>query len=125
MREALKKAIGLNPNYAQSYNLYAFISVVRNEEIEEAEEYLKKALLLAPGNQWFQIRSAELFMRKEEFTNARRIALKVFQTAPDEELRIYAQNRINLINSLEAQLISIKNYKDRQKNEISDRVLTD
>ena len=125
MRDALKKAIALNPNYAQSYNLYAFISVVRNEEIEEAAEYLKKALSLAPGNQWFQIRSAELFMRKEEFTNARRIALKVFQTAPDEDLRIYAQNRINLINSLEAQLIAVKNYNDRLKTEIPDKPLTD
>ncbi len=125
MREALKKAIALNPNFALGYNLYAFISVVRNEEIDQGFEYVKKALSLMPGNQWFQIRSAELFMRKEDFTNARRIAQKVFQTAPDEELRIYAQNSINLINSLEAQLIAIKNYNDRLKTEIPDKLLTD
>lgn len=125
MRESLKKAIALNPDFAPSYSLDAFISVVRNEEIDEGIAYVKKALLLAPGNQWFQIRSAELLMRKEEFTNARRIAQKIFQTAPDEELRVYAQNSINLINSLEAQLIAIKNYNDRLKTEIPDKLLTD
>lgn len=125
MREALKKAIALNPNFTQSYNLYAYISVVRNEEIDEGLEYIKKALALAPGNQWYQIRSAELFMRKEDFANARQIAQKVFQTAPDEELRIYALNRINLINSLEKQLQSLKDYNERVKSEVPDKILTD
>lgn len=125
MREALKRAMALNPNFAQSYNLYAFISVVRNEEIDEGLAYIKKALLLAPGNQWFQIRSAELFMRKEDFANARQIAQKVFKTAPDEALRIYALNRINLINSLERQLQSLNDYNERVKAEIPDKILTD
>jgi predicted Zn-dependent protease len=125
MREALRRAITLNPNFAQSYNLYAFINIVRNEEIEQAAEYMKKAAALAPGNQWYQIRSAEILMRKEDFANARQIAQKIFQTAPDEELRIYALNRINLINSLEKQLESLKNYNERLKNEIPDKILTD
>lgn len=125
MRDALKQAIALNPEFAQSYNLYAFISVVRNEEIDRGLEYIKKALKLAPGNQWFLIRSAELYMRKEDFNNARQIALKVYQTAPDEALRVYAQNRIILINSLEAQLEAVKNYNERLKNEVPDKPLTD
>ena len=125
MRKALNKAIALNPNFAPSYDLYAFISVVRNEEIAKVEKYLDQALALAPGNQWFQLRTAEIFMRKEDFTNARRIAQKVFHSAPTEEIRIYAQNRINLINSLEAQLLSLRNYDDRLRNEIPDKILTD
>ena len=125
MRKALIKAISLNPHFAPSYDLYAFISVVRNEEIAKVEEYLNKALALAPGNQWFKLRSAEIYMRKEDFTNARRIAQKVFQTAPNEEIRIYAQNRINLINSLEAQLLAIRNYDARLRNDFPDRILSD
>lgn len=125
MRRALNKAISLNPSFAPAYDLYAFISVVRNEEIAKVEEYLKKALALAPGNQWFQLRSAEIFMRKEDFTSARRVAWKVLETAPNEEIRIYSQNRINLINSLEAQLLAIRNYGDRLRNEFPDRILSD
>lgn len=123
MREALKKAIELNPDFAQSYSLYAFISVARNEDIEEALGYIKKALSLAPGNQWFLIRSAELYMRQENFALARQIAQKVYRTAPDEALRLYAQNRIFLINSLEAQVEAIKNYQE--KDEVPDQPLTD
>lgn len=125
MRDELKKAIELNSNFAQSYSLYAFISVVRNEDLEQATEYIEKALSLAPGNQWFLLRSAELLMRKEDFTGARRIALKVLQTAPDDDLRIYAQNRIDLINSLEAQLLAVKNYNDKLKSEVPDKILSD
>ena len=125
MRGALKKAMALNPNFAPSYDLYAFISLVRNEEIAKVEEYLDMALALAPGNQWFQLRSAETYMRREDFTNARRIALKVFQSAPTEEIHIYAQNRINFINSLEAQLLALRNYDDRLRNEVPDKILTD
>ena len=115
MRASIKKSINLNPNFAESYNLYAFISMVRNDEIDEALTYLDKALQIAPGNQWYAMRSAELYMRKEDFTNARRVAQKVFQTAPDAAMRVYAQNTIKTINSLEAQLEYIKNYKDKSE----------
>lgn len=125
MREELKKVVALNPNFAPGYNLFAFINFIRNEKIEEAAEYLKKALSLAPGSERHQIRNAEIFMRREEFTKARRIAQKVFQSAANEEMRIYAQNRIHLINTTEAQLISLKNYKARLNDEISDKLLTD
>lgn len=125
IRKALEKAVRLNPNFAPSYDLYAFISLARNEEFEKVEEYLKKALALAPGNQWFQLHLAEIYMRSEEFTDARRIAQKIFQSASTEELRIYAQNRLNLINSLEAQLLALRNYDDRLRDEVPDRLLND
>jgi tetratricopeptide (TPR) repeat protein len=118
MREALKKSIALNPNFPESYNLYAFISVIRNEEVDEAIGYLGKAMKLAPGNQWYLMRVAELYMRKEDFTNARKVAQKVYETAPDDHLRVYAKNTINQINSYEAQLENIKNYRNRPQQAI-------
>jgi len=125
MRESLKKAIALNPNFAESYNLYAFISYVRNEKIDEAIEYLAKAIKLAPGNQWYLMRVAELYLRREDFSNARKIAQKVFQTAPDDQLRVYASNTINQINSYQAQLENIKNYRPRQETIVTDKPLTE
>ena len=113
IRANLRKAISLNPNYAESYNLYAFVNIIRNEEIDESIAFIKKALAIAPGNQWYSMRLAELYMRKEDFAAARAIAQKILQTASNDRLKVYAENSVQTINSLESQLEYIKNYKKR------------
>ncbi len=115
MRQALKKSIALNPNYAESYALYAFVSIVQNKEIDEAIQFMNKAVALAPGNQWYQMRIAELYQRKEDFTNARKIAEKVAQTADEPALRGYAQNVMRSIDSYQAQLEKVKSYNEEQQ----------
>ena len=115
MRQALKKSIALNPNYAESYALYAFVSIVQNEEIDEAIKYMSKALALAPGNQWYLMRVAELYRSKEDFANARKIAEKVAQTADEPTLRGYANNIIRSIDSYQAQAEKIKSYNEEQQ----------
>jgi len=126
MRQSLRKAIELNPNFAESYKLYAFVGMVRNEAVDEAIEYLNKALKIAPGNQWYLIHLAELYMRKENFASARVLALKVAQTAGDDELKVYSQNTLRLIISTEAAYESIKNRKKRlPEDDVLDQILTD
>lgn len=67
------------------------------------------------------MRMAEIFMRQEKFADARKYAQSVFQNAGDENVRLYAQNTINRIDSTEAQLEQIKNYKNRpQPFEVTD-----
>jgi tetratricopeptide (TPR) repeat protein len=113
MVNALNRAIELNPNFGESYDLYAFVSLVRNENIEDAVKFIRKALSLAPGNQSYLIRLAELYMRKEDFANARKIAQRVAETAAEKQLKLYAENTLERINSTEAQLEEIKNFKSR------------
>jgi Tfp pilus assembly protein PilF len=126
MRINLRKAIDLNPNFAESYNLFAFISFVRNENLGEAIGMIKKALTIAPGNQRYALRLAELYFRQENFSAARSLAQKILQTASDDELRIYAENTLRNINSLEEQLASIKNEIKREQSElISDAPLSE
>ncbi len=126
MRENLRKAISLNANFAESYNLFAFINIVRNEDLDVSIEMIKKALAIAPGNQWYSIRLAELYMRKEEFANARALAQKIMLTVSDDNLKVYVENTVRTINSLESQLAEIKNYKKReQSKEVSDAPLSD
>ena len=124
MRASLKKAIALNPDFAQSYELYAFVSVVRNENIDEAIEYLNRALRIAPGNQQYQIRMAELLMWKEDFAVARRIAQKIAKTAGEPELKVYAENTLERINDYEGQMYSARNPRRRPPH-ITDRILTE
>jgi tetratricopeptide (TPR) repeat protein len=125
MRESLKRAIEMNPNYAESYKLFAFISIVRNDEIEEAIKYLNKALEIAPGNQWYLIHLAELYMRKEDFESAVKIAIKVTRTAGDKELKLYAQNALGRIISTQAAYEEIKNNKRGRRDYVLDTPLTD
>lgn len=126
MRRSLLRAIELNPRFAESYSLYAFVGMVRNEEIDEAIAYIDKALKIAPGNQWYQLRLAELYLRKEEFSNARRIVARVAQTAADKELKVYSENTLRLINTTEAAYLDIKNYNKRNNiKDYLDRILTD
>lgn len=125
MRGLLKNAIRLNPNHAESYHLYAIVSIVRNEELNQANEYLTKALAIQPGNLWFQIRHAEILWRKDEFQKARDIAQKVLLSAPDEKLKLYAQNTLGIINSLEEQMLSIKLNRERGNNNDLNKIYTE
>jgi len=125
IRESLDKSIALNPNFPVSYKLYAFVNYVRSEAVDRAIEYLDRALKFAPGDQWTQMRVAELAMRKEDFGKARRIARKIYETAPDDNLRVYAKNTIYRIDSYESQLESLKNPRRKRLREVTDQPLTE
>lgn len=124
MRESLKKAIALNPDFSQSYELYAFVSVVRKENIDEAIEYLNRALKIAPGNQHYLIRMAELLMWKEDFAAARKIAQTVAKTAAEPQLKVYAENALDRINDYEGQMYAARNPR-RNREQITDRIFTE
>ena len=51
VKAELKKSIALNPDYAENYSLFAFVSAVRNEDVDEALGYIQKALSISPGNE--------------------------------------------------------------------------
>jgi tetratricopeptide (TPR) repeat protein len=125
IRESLRKAIALNPTFAESYHLYALVNIVRNENLNEALEFINKALQLAPGNQWYSLRLAEIYMRQENFASAREISGKILQTAPDDQLKLYAQNTLNMTNAWEAQLEDIKKDRERKDPEVTDKILTE
>lgn len=92
MREALKKAIALNPNFPESYSLLSFISIVRNDEIDEAIAAINRALKLSPGNQDYILNLAALYSRKEDFDKAHSMADTVFKSASEEDVRSRAQS---------------------------------
>lgn len=124
MRESLKKAIALNPDFAPSYELYAFVSAVRNENIVQAIDYLNRALKIAPGNQEYLIRMAELLMWKQDFAEAKLIATKIVKTASDARMKVYAENTLERIYNYEGQLLSAKNPR-KNRAEITDRILSE
>jgi hypothetical protein len=109
--EFLEKSIELNPEFDEAYNLYAFVGFVRNEEIDKSMSFVAKVLANSPGNEQFLLRKAELDMRKENFTQARKNAADVYQNAENAGLRLYAQNTLDRINSTEYQLLQSHRYE--------------
>jgi tetratricopeptide (TPR) repeat protein len=109
MREALRKAIALSPGFPESYSLLAFISLVRNDEIDESIDFISKALKLSPGNQEYMLHLAGLHSRKGEHDKARQIAESVLRSSADEETRFHATSVLNSVNAL-------REYADMRKN---------
>jgi tetratricopeptide (TPR) repeat protein len=124
MRELLKKSISLNPEFPPAYELYAFIGAVRNENIDESIEYLNRALKIAPGNQQYQIRMAELLMWKEDFARAKQIARLTAKTAGDPQLKVYAENTLDRVLHYEGQMYSARHPR-LKRQEITDRILSE
>jgi tetratricopeptide (TPR) repeat protein len=91
MRNALKKAISIDPTFGESYDLLAFISMVTNEGLDEALAALQSALKLQPGNQRYAMRIAELYVRQNKFADAAAIAEKIARTTDEPELRQRAE----------------------------------
>ncbi|MGI8638921.1 MAG: tetratricopeptide repeat protein [Pyrinomonadaceae bacterium] len=94
MRELLKRAIAINPNFTESYELLAFVSLVNNEQLDEAVGYLQKALKYQPGNQRYALRIAEIYLRQNKFAEAGTIADKIAKTADEPEIKTQADNLV-------------------------------
>lgn len=127
IRESLGRAIALNPGFAESYQLFAFVNFVRNENLDEGLEMIGRALQIAPGNQLYNLRRAELLMRKQDFSAARELAEKIFRTASEEQFKFYAQSTLLQINAWEAQLRAIEESRKRPKQNaaVTDKPLSE
>ena len=118
MREALKKAIAIKPDFPRSYDLMAYISLVRNENLDEGIGYLRKALSISPGNQNYMLNLANLYLRKREFNNAIAIVESVYKTADKPSLRSYASSLLNQLKQVQKQIAEAKKngYEIRERN---------
>lgn len=115
--DAIKKAIALNPAFTESYELYAFVSVVNNENLDESVKYLLTALRYQPGNQRYALRIADIYMRQNKFDEAGAIAEKIARTTDDPEVRGRADS---LIDGLaQRKTIEERNAAERKRYEAS------
>lgn len=128
MRDALKRAIALDPLYPGNYDLLAFVGLVNNENLDEDILLLKKALAIQPGNQRFTLRIAEIYMRQQKLDDAKTIVEKIAKTADDPEIKSRAEGLLNSINQYQesrAQFeASKKQYEEEIKNNNNRPALT-
>ncbi|HKX27138.1 MAG TPA: tetratricopeptide repeat protein [Blastocatellia bacterium] len=100
MREHLKKAIGMAPEFAESYNLLAFVNMVMGEEPEESVDLLKSAIALSPGRQDFSLMLAQIYLRQQRYDDAERIAEQISRGTVEPHLRERAQLLLETIKSV-------------------------
>jgi tetratricopeptide (TPR) repeat protein len=104
IRAELKKAIELFPTFPESYRLLAFVNLVRNEQLDESINLLKRGLSLSPGRGEFSFMLAQLYMRKEDFKSARQILEPMARNAgADQQLRANSQSLLDSIARMEEQ----------------------
>ena len=122
IRDLLRRAIAANPSFAESYELLAFVSLVNNDQFDEAVTALRTALKYQPHNVRYILRIAEIYARQEKFNEARAIATKIAKTTDEESLKSRAESLAQEIGQRE----SIKARNDAARKEYdSGRSLSD
>jgi len=115
MRTALKKAIEIQPTFTESYELLAYVNLVRGEDLDESIAMLQKARSLQPGNQRYALRLAEIYTRQQKYADAIAITEKLAAGADDGELRSRAANLLERIKQMKA--IDERNAAERKRYE--------
>jgi tetratricopeptide (TPR) repeat protein len=102
MRAALRRAIAIEPNHAESYKLLAFIGVITGEDLDDALQAAQKALSLQPGNQEFSLVVAQLMLRKQRIREARSIAEGLVRSPVNAYVKGEAENIMRAADAFNA-----------------------
>jgi tetratricopeptide (TPR) repeat protein len=103
IREELRKAIALRPDFLESYNLLAYINLETNTEIDETIEMLTRALSYAPGRRGFVYMLGQLYMQKDDYKQARPLLEQVLAADVVDRVRSHAQRLLSTITEIEEQ----------------------
>lgn len=87
MRESLSRAIALNPNFTESYQLLGFINLVTDFELDQTLEMLKKSLKLQAGNLDAAFMIAQIYARQQKFAEAKEIAERIIKATTEPSMR--------------------------------------
>ena len=110
MREALNKALAIDPTSVECYELLAFVLFVNNQELDAAIGYLQSALKYQPRNPRISLRIAEIWTRQSKFDDAARLAAEIAQNAADGDIKSRAV-------SLVSQIAELKQSAEQQEAE--------
>lgn len=111
MRSELKKAIALKPDFPESYALLGFVNVVRNEEVDETIDLLKRALNISRANHRILFMLAQLDIRQERFAEARQLLEPIVHNSPNPEMRQQAEALLQGVAHTEQQIAQMKEYQ--------------
>jgi len=108
MRAALGFARRLNPDFADTYKLLAFINLVRGEDLDEAIDLINRAISLAPNRADVVYTLAQIQLRRKDYAAARRTALTLAGAAAKSDIRERANSMLEKIAMIEERLAQMK-----------------
>jgi tetratricopeptide (TPR) repeat protein len=117
MRAALEKAIQINPQFAESYSLLAFVSLVTGERVDESAALLRRALAAAPGKHELTFMLAQISLRQEKYDEARRLLEPLARDAAQPELRGRAKTLLDHVNNFTRQAAERKAQMEKWQRE--------
>lgn len=101
MRDHLQKAIALRPDFPESYNLLAFVSLITGQGIDESIASMKRLLINSPGKQDHIYMLGQLYLRKEDYKMARELLGIVIKSNSEEHVRSHAEQLLKQIDLYE------------------------
>ncbi|HEV8430929.1 MAG TPA: DUF1570 domain-containing protein [Pyrinomonadaceae bacterium] len=101
MQEHLQKAIALRPDFPESYNLLAFISLITGKGVDESIAGMKRILITSPGRHDFMYMLGQLYARKGDYRMARELLEIVTKSNAEEEVRRHAEQLLKEIRAYE------------------------
>src|SRR5215471_1529244 len=119
MRAALRIARRLNPDFADTYKLLAFINLVRGEYLDEAVELINRAISLAPHREDIVYTLAQIQLRRKDYTAARRTALTLAGGAAKSDVRERANAMLENIAKIEERSAQMKAEGEARPQESS------
>lgn len=110
-REHLKRAIALRPDFPESYDLMAYVSLITGEEVDESIASIKRILNASPGRIDSTFMLGQLYMRKKDYKTARPLLEQVAKS--NEEEAKSAKEMLDKLNQYEKELAA---YEEAMKN---------
>ncbi len=124
----MKKVIALNPDHAKALNFIGFTWADRDENLEQALEYIKRAVYLKPENGYIRDSLGWVYFRLGYLDKARKELEKALELAPDtpeilEHLgEVYLESGLQE-KGLEAYRRALKFFEmDEDKQRIQDKI---
>jgi len=108
MRAALGRARQLNPDFADTYRLLAFINLVLGEDLDEAVNLINRAIALAPNREDIIYTLAQIQVRRKDYEAARQIARKLAGGALKSDVRERANSMLENIAKIEERMAKMK-----------------
>jgi tetratricopeptide (TPR) repeat protein len=101
IRDHLQKAIALRPDFPESYNLLAFLSLITGQGVDESIAQMKRLLANSPGKHDHIYMLGQLYLRKEDYKMARELMGIVAKSNAEEQMRSHAEQILKQIQQYE------------------------
>jgi tetratricopeptide (TPR) repeat protein len=95
IRTYAKKTIELGPRFVEGYALLARVNLSAGENLDEAEDAVKKALTMAPGRDDLHLLLAQTYLRGNRITDARGVLMNLERVTSDPDTRRRATNMLD------------------------------